>query len=197
MGDTGPFTTLLTEWRAGDEKAGQELIKTAYKELRQLASYYLQNERPGHTLQPTALVHELYLKLFGTTAVTWQDRSHFFAVAAQQLRRLLIDHARAKQAGKRGGGMKVSLNDVQGWSGSPEENLIELNEALSKLETLDPRAARVVELRFFGGLQENEAAEALGISVATLKRDWKFARTWLASQLMTAADGSSPTDKPT
>jgi RNA polymerase sigma factor (TIGR02999 family) len=136
------------------------------------------------------LVHELYLKLFGTTAVTWQDRSHFFAVAAQQLRRLLIDHARAKQAGKRGGGIKVSLNDVEDWCGSPEENLIELNEALSKLETLDARAARVIELRFFGGLQEDEAAEALGISVATLKRDWKFARTWLASQLMTGDQSS-------
>lgn len=183
----------LAAWRNGDHKAGQELIATAYQELRRLAAHYLQQERTGHTLQPTALVHELYLKLFGSGPVAWQDRAHFFAIAAQQLRRLLVDHARARAADKRGGDkVRLSLSEIEGWAGARDENFLDLHEALGRLEKLDPRAARVIELRFFAGLQETETAEVLGISLATLKRDWKFARTWLASQLLPSDSPDTP-----
>lgn len=187
--DPKEVTTLLMGWRAGDSVAGDQLVQAVYGELRRLAAHYLAQERPGHTLQPTALVHELYLRLFASEPIEWQNRAHFFGVAAQQLRRLLIDHARAKHAEKRGGDrVKVSLTDIKDWPGNRDENLIVIDEALSRLEKLDQRAARVVELRFFAGITEKETAEVLGISPATVKRDWEFARAWLLTQLSAARD---------
>lgn len=182
--DSTIITQWLMQWRNGDQQAGNQLFTTVYDELRRLAAWQMQQERPGHTLQPTALVNELYLKLFGGEPVSWQNRAHFFAVAAQQLRRLLIDYARARQAGKRGGKEpRIPLSSVEGIVAAEPEDLIELDLALTRLEEMDQRSARVVELRIFAGLTEKDAAEALGISVATLKRDWNFARAWLTQQL--------------
>jgi len=178
------LTHWLLEWRNGNQDAAKELFTAAYSELRRLAAWHLQRERPGHTLQPTALVNELYLKLFAGEPVNWQNRAHFFALAAQQLRRLLIDYARGRLAEKREGGyVRLSLTEANGLASPLEEDLIALDQALCRLEELDPRSARVIEMRFFGGLTEKESAEVLGISVATLKRDWEFARAWLVRQL--------------
>lgn len=182
--DARTLTLWLVDWRKGDEDAANKLFAATHAELIRLAAWQLQSERPSHTLQPAALVNELYLKLFAGEPVNWQNRAHFFAVAAQQLRRLLIDHARARLAEKREGGrVRLSLTEVNGLAVPWEEDLIDLDQALSHLSQFDPRAVRVIELRFFGGLTEKEAAEVLSISVATLKRDWDFARAWLASQL--------------
>jgi len=182
--DDPTLTQALADWRNGDRDAGNRLFAAAYQELRRLAAWHLQRERPGHTLQATALVNELYLKLFGGEPVDWQNRTHFFAVAAQQIRRLLVDYARAGLAEKRGGNrVKLSLTEVKGLAAPNEQALLDLDAALSRLETLDPRAAHVVELRYFGGATEQETAEAVGVSMATVKRDWEFARTWLISQL--------------
>ncbi len=190
--DSGTFTRWLVEWRNGSQEAGDRLFEAAYQELRRLAAWHLGKERADHTLQPTALVNELYIKLFAGEPVDWQNRAHFFAVAAQQIRRILIDHARARLAEKRGGGdVRLSLGDVTGEAAPPDEDLIELDQALRRLEELDQRSARVVELRFFAGLTEKEAAEVLGISVATLKRDWDFARAWLISQLKSHQSGQT------
>jgi RNA polymerase sigma-70 factor, ECF subfamily len=180
------MTTLLTEWRGGNERAGQQLVNAAYSELRRLAAYCLRSEHPNHTLQATALVHELYVRLFSGEQVEWRNRAHFFAVAAQQLRRILVDYARAAKAQKRGGRrVRLSLTDVNGVVALAGNNdMLDLDTALTKLEHLDPRAARVVELRFFAGLKETEIADVLGISLATLHRDWKIARAWLISELM-------------
>jgi RNA polymerase sigma factor (TIGR02999 family) len=179
-----PVTILLANWRDGDPSAAEKLIAAVYNELRRIAGYYMRSERADHTLQPTALVHEMFLKLSNNEPVTWQNRAHFFAVAAQQLRHILVNHARDRQAEKRGGKrVKLTLSYVNGLSQTREQDVLELNEALERLERFEPRAARVVELRFFAGLTEAEAAEALGISVASLKRDWAFARAWLLRQL--------------
>jgi RNA polymerase sigma factor (TIGR02999 family) len=179
-----PVTILLANWRDGDPSAAEKLIAAVYNELRHIAGYYMRSERADHTLQPTALVHEMFLKLSNNEPVTWQNRAHFFAVAAQQLRHILVNHARDRQAQKRGGKrVKLTLSYVNGLSQTREQDVLELNEALERLERFEPRAARVVELRFFAGLTEAEAAEALGISVASLKRDWAFARAWLLRQL--------------
>jgi RNA polymerase sigma factor (TIGR02999 family) len=184
--DSREMTTLLTQWRQGDQEAGHRLMESAYDRLRRLAAHYLQNERSDHTLQATALVHELYIRLFAAESVDWQDRAHFFAVAAQQLRRILIDHARTAQAKKRGGKMfKVTLTEADGLGFKDEQDLLEIDDVLQNLEKLAPRAAKVVELRFFGGLTEREIAEVLGISLATLHRDWRFARAWIMSHLTT------------
>jgi len=190
--DPGTLTLWLVEWRNGNQEAGQKLFEAAYQELRRLAAWYLQRERPDHTLQPTALVNELYLKLFAGEPVEWRNRAHFFAVAAQQMRRILIDHARAHLAEKRGGGDAwLSTADADGVAAPRAEELLELDEALRRLEELDQRSARVVELRFFGGLTEAEAAEVLDISLATLKRDWGFARAWLVDQCSSRQTGRS------
>jgi RNA polymerase sigma factor (TIGR02999 family) len=182
--DPGTLTFWLVEWRNGNQEAGQKLFEAAYQELRRLAAWHLQRERPDHTLQPTALVNELYLKLFAGEPIEWRNRAHFFAVAAQQMRRLLIDYARARQAEKRGGGdAPLLLAGLNGLAATAGEDLIALDLALHRLGELDERCARVVELRFFGGLTEKEAAEVLGISAATLKRDWDFARAWLTTEL--------------
>ena len=154
-------------------------------QLQQLAARFLHRERPDHTLEPNALVNELYLRLLGAAPVSYQDRAHFFAIAAKTMRRILIDHARARAAGKRGGvQQRVSLSGVDGWSPVVQnEDVLLLDQALTKLEKADPRAARVVELRFFGGFSEEEAAEVLGVAPITVKRDWKVARAWLIARL--------------
>ena len=178
-----PVTTLLAGWREGDKAAADELIATVYQELRRVAARYMRGERPDHTLQPTALVNELFIKLLDAP-VDWQNRAHFFAVAAGQLRRILVNHARDRQAEKRGGKrVKVALTELNGLAEPREQDLLELNDALDRLELVDARAARVIELRFFAGLTDAEAAEVLGISVATLKRDWAFGRAWLLRHL--------------
>ena len=179
------ITRWLGDWRQGDADARDHLFAVVQPELRQIASRFLHMERGDHTLEPNALVNELYLRLLGGGPIAFNDRAHFFAVAAQTMRRILIDHARARVAGKRGGvQQRVSLSAVDGWDPvGQNEDILALDEALSKLEKADPRAARVVELRFFGGLSEDEVAEVLQVSVITVKRDWKAARAWLIGRL--------------
>ena len=170
------ITELVRRWGEGDQEAAEHLFPMIYQELRRLAQHYFRGEQLGHTLQPTALVHDLYLKL-AREGMQFQDRKHFFAVAASQMRRMLIDHARAAKAEKRGGGsVHVELHQEPAASAGASFDAIALDEALTLLEKLDQRVARVVELRYFAGLTEAEAAEALGVSVATLKRDWIFAQ---------------------
>ena len=179
------ITVWLTEWRQGDERARDRLFDAVHPHLRQIASRFLHHERQDHTLEPNALVNELCVRLLGAEPITFEARTHFFAIAAQTMRRILIDHARARIAEKRGGvQQQVSLSAVDEWNPvTQNEDLLALDAALSKLETLDPRAARVVELRFFGGLTEDEVAEVVGISTITVKRDWKAARAWLMGRL--------------
>jgi len=182
--DTHRITGLLGDWRAGDKTAADRLMELVYSELHAIAAREMRRERSEHTLQTTALVHEVYLRLFGDGAVECKDRAHFFAVAARQLRRVLVDHARRVRSEKRGGGqVRLSLEDSDGPVCHFDERVLAVDEALSRLQALDERAAKAVELRYFGGLSESEAAETLGVSIATLKRDWDFARTWLATQL--------------
>jgi RNA polymerase sigma factor (TIGR02999 family) len=181
---TDDITTLLQRWSEGDPGAGDHAIERAYADLRHLAAHYLKQESTGNTLQPTALVHELYLRLHDGATVPWTDRKHFFVVAAGQMRRILVDHARGRHAEKRGGnGIRVELRELHAASLPRDADLLALDEALSRLVELDPRAASIVELRYFGGFSESEAAAILDISVATLKRDWEFARSWLLTQL--------------
>ena len=178
------LNTLLGRWREGDREAGDRVMTLVYSELRRLAAYYFRREAPGHTLQPTALVNELFLKLSSGEPVQWQDRAHFFAVAAQQMRRILIDHARRRKAQKRGETkIPVSRSKEPGGVEPRYEDLLAIDETLRDLEHLDSRAARVVELRVFGGLKDSEIAKALEISAPTVKRDWNFARAWLISRL--------------
>jgi RNA polymerase sigma factor (TIGR02999 family) len=184
MSEPADITVLLQRFRRGDKAAADELLPLVYDELKRLAASRMKTERPGHTLQPTALVHEVYLKLAMGSPVNWQNRAHFFAVAAQHMRHIIVDHARAATAGKRGGGkVVVSLDDFTGASLPPDESMLALDEALTRLKNVDQRAARVVELRFFGGLTERDIAEVLGIGVTTTKRDWEFARAWLGTRL--------------
>jgi RNA polymerase sigma factor (TIGR02999 family) len=159
-------------------------MEIVYEELHRIAARQMHREHGEMTLQTTALVHEVYLRLCHSEPIDWKNRAHFYAVAAQQLRRVLVDHSRRVHSQKRGGDVvKISLWESDGATVSLDERLLAVDQALGRLERLDPRAARVVELRFFGGLEEKEAAEALQISVATLKRDWDFAKSWLTSQL--------------
>ena len=177
---------MLARWRNGDAGAADHLFANLHPELRQVAVRLLRRERPDHTLQPDAVVNELYLRLIGGQPVSYHDRAHFLAIAAQTMRRVLIDHARARVAGKRGGAQqRVPLSHVDEWdrSGLSCEQLLDLDAELAALGTADPRAARVVELRFFGGLREEDIADVLQISVITVKRDWKAARAWLAARL--------------
>jgi RNA polymerase sigma factor (TIGR02999 family) len=180
------FTLLLRRWQEGDEQASEQVLLTVYREMRSLASRYLRSESREHTLQPTALVHELYVNLLASEPVDFTDRSHFLALCARKLRHILVDYARQKHSQRRGGDViKLSLEDWDA-AGIPEpENLLDLDRALSGLEKEDPRSCQVVELRFFGGLAEDEIAAALNISLATVKRDWTFARAWLLAQLKT------------
>lgn len=178
-------TRLLVSWTNGDRDALQQLMPLVYGELHRLASRYLSRERSDHTLQSTALVHEAYLKLVDQRRVQWQNRAHFFGVAAQIIRRLLVDHARTHNAGKRGGGAyKLALDDALGVAERERDlNLVALDEALTHLAAIDEQQSRIVELRFFGGLSIEDTAAVLGISPATVKRDWNVAKAWLYRDL--------------
>jgi RNA polymerase sigma factor (TIGR02999 family) len=177
-------TSLLVAWNQGDQAALEELLPVVYDELRKLARSYLRRERPDHTLQATALVHEAYLRLIDQNQVTWQNRAHFFGLAAQMMRRILVNHAVAKKTDKRGGQQeKLSLDEAVSFAAAREVDLIALDDALKELEQLDPQQSRVVELRFFAGLSIEETAEVLGISPATVKREWATAKLWLHRQI--------------
>ncbi len=177
------LTALLQRLDAGDERAPEELLPLVYDELRRLADSYMRNERSGHTLQATALVHEAYIRLVDWEGVSWQNRAHFFAVAAQSMRRILVNHAVAKKARKRDFGQRIELDDNVSFGGRGDLDIIELDEALDALKERDEAQARVVELRFFGGLTIEETAHALNVSPATVKRDWAIAKTWLYRRL--------------
>ena len=179
------ITLWLSRARAGDVSARDQLFAAVHDRLRRIAIDVFRHERPDHTLEPNALVNELYLRLFRDESKSFSDRAHFFAVAAQTMRHILIDYARAGVTRKRGGRQqRVSLSDlIPSTVGAGPEEVLALDAALSRLAALDPRAAQVVELRFFGGLQEDEVAEVLHVSTVTVKRDWKTARAWLSSHL--------------
>jgi len=182
--ETDDITGLLGRWRLGDLEAANQLMDLVYSDLHRIAAREMRREHGEHTLQTTAVLHEAYLRIFRSGPIEWKDRAHFYAVAAQQLRRVLLDHARRVHTDKRGGGIvKLSLMESDGSGLALDERLVALDEALVRLEALDPRAAKIVELRFFGGLTEADAAEVMGVSVTTLRRDWDFAKTWLAAQL--------------
>jgi RNA polymerase sigma factor (TIGR02999 family) len=181
---SGPVTQLLLAWSDGDRAALKELIPVVYPELRRIAGRYLRRERVGHTLQPTALVHEAYVKLIDQSRAQWQNRAQFFGVAAQLMRRILVDHAREHAAAKRGGGVRpVTLIDAIDASPGRGIDVVALDEALTRLTALYPEQGRLVELRYFGGLTIEETGEVLGISPATVKRQWAVARAWLLAHL--------------
>jgi RNA polymerase sigma factor (TIGR02999 family) len=178
-------TDLLKSWGAGDQQALNALMPLVYKELRRLARHYLRGESAEQTLQSTALVHEAYLRLVGWNDVEWQNRAHFFGVAAQMMRRVLVDRARERQAAKRGsGGIKLTIDRAVEVSADEGIDLHALDQALTRLEQLDAQQCRIVELRFFGGLSIEEAATALGVSTPTVKRSWRAARAWLRRELL-------------
>ncbi|MBV8903499.1 MAG: sigma-70 family RNA polymerase sigma factor [Acidobacteriia bacterium] len=182
--DGSPVTQVLKTWKPNDTESAGQVVAALYRELHRMAARLLAKDRPGHTLQPTALIHELYLRLAVSQTPDWGGRTHFFAVAAATLRRVLIDHARAHRARKRGAGeAPVPLELAEAGTPCSYDDLLAIDEALELLEQADPRAARVTELRFFGGLQEKEIAAELGVAEITVKRDWKFARAWLAAHL--------------
>jgi RNA polymerase sigma factor (TIGR02999 family) len=185
MDPRGDITQYLRRWQGGDADSANQAIAGLYADLRRMAARVLSSERMGHTLQPTDLIHELYLRLAAGKTPEWRSRTHFFAVAARTLRRILIDHARARLAERRGGDApKVSFELAGDVSvGCSYDDLLIIEEALAELEQADERAARVTELRFFGGLELAEIAIELGVSEITVKRDWKFARAWLAAHL--------------
>lgn len=176
-------TELLSEVSRGDQTAIDVLFEKVYGELRRLAGDYFRRERPDHTMQPTALVHEAYVRLVGSENVAWENRAHFFNVAAQVMRNIIVDHARRHRAEKRGGGQKVSLDEALSFSSERNIDLVELDEALTKLAELDAQQSRIVELRFFGGLKIEEVASVLSISDTTVSREWLKAKLWLRSQL--------------
>jgi len=180
----GDVTKLLLDWNGGNRSALDALLPLVYGELRQLARRYMLAEKRGHTLQPTALVHEAYLRLIDQNRVNWQNRAHFFGVAAQIIRRLLVDHARAVHRLKRGGAdLKITWTENMSVPQEAGVNLVVLDDALNNLAELDPQQSRIVELRFFGGLSIEETAAALDISPATVKRDWAMARAWLFREI--------------
>ena len=186
------LTGLLRAWSAGDPVAADQLVPVVYEELRRQASRYLARERADHTLQPTALVNEAYLRLAEQRRVRWQDRGQFFAVAATVMRRLLVDHARQHGATKRGASCTISIGDgdVLAITPSPDVDVLALNDALMELAEIDPWRMRLIELRFFGGLTTDETAAALGVSTATVTRGWRVARAWLHARL-TGGSGAS------
>jgi len=177
-------TALLRAWSAGDQAAGERLMPLLYQHLRRRAAAYLRQERPNHTLQPTALVHEVYLRLVDQPRVVWQNRAQFFGVASQMMRRILVDHARRRKMDKRSGRwMRVSLTDQQVAAPDPGFDVLLLDMLLERLAAFDPRKSRVVELRYFGGLSLEETAHVLEVSPATIDREWRAARAWLHAQL--------------
>ena len=183
MSREGDVSILLRAWSDGDQNALDKLAPIVYDELRRLARYYLHRERPGHSLQATALVNEAYLRLVDYKRMRWGNRAHFFAVSAQLMRRILVDHARRHNLKRGGGAQRVELEDIAVVGGGRAENLVALDDALQSLARMDARKARVVELRFFGGLSVEETAEVLQISQVTVMRDWSSARAWLYREM--------------
>lgn len=179
MPESGEVTTLLAEVRKGDRRA----TEIVYQELRRLAAFYMQRERPDHTLQATALVHEAYVRLVGDGARNWRDRAHFFAAAARQMRNLLVDHARRRDREIHGGGHDLRLDDVVTLAVANGPDLLPIDDALTRLGEIDPRQSRIVELRYFGGLSILETAEVLGISERTVRREWQMAKAWLYAEI--------------
>lgn len=185
--DQRAITQLLLEWRRGDDAALDRLMPLVYAELRRLAGAYFKSERPGHTLEPTALVHEAYARLVDAD-VPWKDRVHFFAVAARTMRRILVDHARAKRRAKRGGALvRVPLDEERAGAG-PELDILALDQALEGLRALDERKHRLIELHYFAGLTNQESAELVGVSLATVKRELRTARAWLSAEMKSGLD---------
>ncbi|MBP9935331.1 MAG: sigma-70 family RNA polymerase sigma factor [Pyrinomonadaceae bacterium] len=174
---------MLNRVGAGDASAPDELLPLVYGELRKLAQGYLKNEREGHTLQATALVHEAYIRLVDWENVSWQNRAHFFSVAANVMRRILVDHARARRAEKRGFGQTLALDEAISFSSQREVDLVRLDDALESLAAIDPVQEKIVELRFFGGLTIDETAHALQVSPSTVKREWTVAKAWLFREI--------------
>jgi RNA polymerase sigma-70 factor, ECF subfamily len=183
------ITERLIAWGAGDRAALDQLLPVVYQELRRMAGNYLRQENPGHTLQPTALVHEAWLRLIDQARVDWRNRAQFFGVAAQMMRRILVDHAKAKHREKRGGdAVKLSLDDAINLSRERAADLLALDDALDELTRVDERKSRVVELRYFGGFTVEEIAQILEVSPETVMRDWKLAKAWLYQQIRQEAD---------
>jgi len=183
----GQVTVLLQHWKQGDEEALRALVPLVYKELRRLAHYYLRSERPDHTLQSTELVHEAYLRLVGSQA-DLQNRAHFIAVASRLMRQILVDYARSRGAVKRDGGCRITLESAEFLPLDGDAELLALDSALNDLARIDERQGKIVEMKFFGGLSAPEISEALGISRATVDRDWATARVWLHRQMNRAAE---------
>ena len=180
----GDITQLLHQLRRGNRDAEAELVPLIYDELRRLAGRYLRQERPDHTLQPTALVHEAYLRLIQQPEINWQNRSHFYAVAARLMRRILVDHARGHRARKRGGqAQRIDLEQALVFVDQHTTEMLALDEALDRLAAFDERQSRIVEMRFFAGLKEDEIADVLGISTRTVMREWNVARAWLYGEM--------------
>ncbi len=186
--DRGDVTELLLAWSSGNPEAEQRLLALVYAELHGLAASYMRRERAGHTLQPTALVHEAYMRLVDQDRVEWRNRAHFFAVAAQMMRRILVDHVRRRQAARRGENRPaLSLTDVADLGVEISPDILAVNQALAALTAIDIEKGRIVELRFFGGLSNEEIAEVLGVSLATIARHWRVARAWLYRYLTSEA----------
>jgi RNA polymerase sigma factor (TIGR02999 family) len=179
--DSEPICSYPADERGG--VATDEVLGKVYDELRALAAYHMERERPGHTLPPTAVVHEVYLRLARQDKGDWTNRAQFLSIASTMIRRILVDHARVRDAGKRGGGVRVPLNGFEPAEPAPDAGIAEVDEALTELAALDEQQARVVELRYFGGLSIEETAEVLGVSPGTVKRGWRLARAWLAARL--------------
>ncbi|MCA1636312.1 MAG: sigma-70 family RNA polymerase sigma factor [Acidobacteria bacterium] len=177
-------TKLLKDWGAGDESVPDELMPLVYDELRRLAHQYMRREKPGHTLQTSALVNEAYVRLVDQSKIQWESRTHFFGIAARLMRQILVDQARHRNFAKRGGGaIRVSLNEATNVAQEQSASVMALDDALNRLEKIDPRKSRIVELRFFGGMSIEETAEALKVSPGTVMRDWTFARAWLQKEM--------------
>lgn len=189
-------TQILLDWSRGDPEAPDKLMPLVYDELRRIASQYLRRERADHTLQPTALVHEAYLKLVDQQRVSWQNRAHFFAIAAQAMRRILVSYARQHLAAKRGGPrQRLTLDEAMGAAQQREVDLIALDEAMTNLEAIDPQQSRIIELRFFGGLSVEETAQVIGVSPATVKREWTMARAWLHRRMSATSEANEDSDE--
>jgi RNA polymerase sigma factor (TIGR02999 family) len=190
--EAAQITKMLGDVRQGDADAANKLMEAVYSDLRGIARHFFASERPDHTLQPTALVHEAWLRIFSGAEVDWRDRSHFFAVAARQMRRILVDHGREFRAAKRGNGFKVTLDEAQQASPLRACEIGEVDELLDRLQRTDAMAAKVVEMKFFAGMTDQEIADELGCSHSTVRRDWDFAKAWLVRQMTdSAANGKN------
>ena len=184
---SGQVTELLQSWKQGDENALHDLLPLVYKELRRLAHYHLQSERPDHTLQSTALVHEAYLRMMGQQPAQFQNRAHFIAIASRLMRQVLVDYARERRAGKRDGGCRIAFEFAEALPMNGDAELLALDDALEELSRIDERQAKIVEMKFFGGLSAPDISQVLGLSRATVDRDWATARVWLHRQMSRTA----------